>query len=161
MYRYVYAYVYDVFSMYLLTGKETEWKICPHLTVLFMGIPLHTSSFPTLSNPKTASLRLWVLQYFWIAKPWRKISVTDCLSLHMNLLWVNGAFRFSSCSKPNGTSCVLNNFRLSCAHRCASQVSWGSLAMKEQNPSVGTPALLFPSEKLHKVNSDPFTGGKD
>lgn len=30
--------------------------------------------------------------------------------------------------------CVLNNFRLSCTHRCASQVSGGSLAMEEQNP---------------------------
>lgn len=153
MYAYVYLYacvyvrVYDVFSVYFLTWKETEWQICPHLTVIFMGTPLHTSSYSSLSNLKMASLRLWVLQCLGVAKLWRKISVTDCLPLHMNSLWVNGAFLFSSCSESNGTSCVLNNFRLSCTHRCASQVSGGSLAMEEQNPSVGTPALLFPSEK--------------
>lgn len=116
------------------TWKETEWQISPLLTVLFMGTPLHTSSYSSLSNLKVASLRLWVLQCLGVAKLWRKISVTDCLPLHMNSLWVNGAFLFSSCSEPNGTSCMLNNFRLSCTHRCASQVSGGSLAMEEQNP---------------------------
>lgn len=44
---------------------------------------------------------------------------------------------------------------------CQSSLLGGSLAMEEQNPNVGTSALLFPPVELHKVNSDPFTGGKD
>lgn len=153
-YVYVHAYMYMMSSAStFLTWKEKEWQICPHLTVLFMGTPLHTSSFSSPSNLKMASLRLWVLQFFWVAELWRKISVTDCLSLHTNLLWVNGAILFPSCSNPKETSCVLNYFRLDCTHRCASQVSWGPLAKEEQNPSVGTTACLFPPVELHKVNS--------
>lgn len=96
--------------MYLLTWKEKEWQICPRLTLLFMGTSLHTSSFSSLSNLQMASLRLWVLQCFWVAKLWRKISVTDCLSLHTNLLWVNAAFLFSSCSNPMGhlVCCIIS-----------------------------------------------------
>lgn len=121
--------------MYLSTWKDEEWQIYPHLTVLLRWTPLHTSSFSSLSSLKMASLRLWVLQYFWLAKLWKKILVTDRLSLHKDLLWVNGACLFSCCSKPNEASRRPAQFLAGLHSLICRSSLLGPLAMEEQNPT--------------------------